>query len=219
MKSNAKCLMNLIASFVGMAEVANAFYDPGLQRWISRDPIGEVGAINLFEFVGSSPNDSVDAIGLFKVKGKTVSVDGCEIVIVYGHQDGNDPWKFQFPKDKPCAGGAVMCWPNKSNKDIPPKNQIPAPSHDDLVVWNEGTSGKARAEQELNPLPLGKTELKETIDKAKKKGQEMVDNDECKEVAIKFHRAGLGRLKDAGIPSLPNDIIIDKKTPAKPPTK
>ena len=42
MKSNIKRhLAILIAMFVGMVEVANAFYDPGLQRWINRDPLGD----------------------------------------------------------------------------------------------------------------------------------------------------------------------------------
>jgi len=194
---------------------ASAFYDPGLQRWINRDPIGEVGAINLFEFVESSPNNDVDAVGLFSVNGKTVSVEECEIVIVYGHQDPNNPWKFKFPEGKPCAGGAVVCWPKRSNENIPKRNQIPAPTHDEFIVWNEGTSGKAKAEQELNPKPLGKTEFKETIDKAKKKAQEMVDSDQCKEVAIRFHRAGLGVLWDNGIPELPSDIKVNTKTPSK----
>lgn len=36
----------LIATFVGMVEVANAFYDPGLQRWVNRDPPREVGGFN-----------------------------------------------------------------------------------------------------------------------------------------------------------------------------
>ena len=46
MKLNAKCLLViLIAAFVSTAEVANAFYDPGLQRWINRDPLGDVGSV------------------------------------------------------------------------------------------------------------------------------------------------------------------------------
>jgi RHS repeat-associated protein len=41
----------------GMYYYGYRFYDPGLQRWINRDPIGEKLGINLYGFVG---NDSVD---------------------------------------------------------------------------------------------------------------------------------------------------------------
>jgi insecticidal toxin complex protein TccC len=40
------------------------FYDPGLQRWINRDPIGEMGGLNLYGFVGNSPLIYVDPYGL-----------------------------------------------------------------------------------------------------------------------------------------------------------
>jgi RHS repeat-associated protein len=38
-------------------------YDPNLQRWIQRDPIGEMGGINLYGFVGNSPLSWVDPWG------------------------------------------------------------------------------------------------------------------------------------------------------------
>ena len=40
------------------------FYDGGLQRWINRDPIGEMGGENLFTFVEQSPISVVDSMGL-----------------------------------------------------------------------------------------------------------------------------------------------------------
>ena len=42
---------------------ALAFYDPGTQRWINRDPIGELGGLNLYGFVLNSPINSVDPFG------------------------------------------------------------------------------------------------------------------------------------------------------------
>jgi len=65
MKSNVKRLVIvLIIAFVGMVEVANAFYDPGLQRWINRDPLEEEGGINLHSYVESDPVNSCDPLGL-----------------------------------------------------------------------------------------------------------------------------------------------------------
>ncbi len=37
--------------------------DPSLQRWLSRDPIGESGGINLYGFVGNYPANYVDPYG------------------------------------------------------------------------------------------------------------------------------------------------------------
>ncbi|MDB6066116.1 MAG: repeat protein [Pedosphaera sp.] len=39
------------------------FYDPNLQRWINRDPIGESGGINLYNFVGNNPSCIIDPDG------------------------------------------------------------------------------------------------------------------------------------------------------------
>ena len=40
------------------------YYDPNLQRWPNRDPIGEQGGINLYEFVGNLPTYGYDPLGL-----------------------------------------------------------------------------------------------------------------------------------------------------------
>lgn len=40
------------------------YYTPRLCRWISRDPIGEAGGINLYGFVSGSPMMQVDPVGL-----------------------------------------------------------------------------------------------------------------------------------------------------------
>ena len=47
-------------------QTASAYYDPGVQRWINRDPEGESQSLNLFEFVSDSPVSHVDALGLKK---------------------------------------------------------------------------------------------------------------------------------------------------------
>ena len=43
---------------------ASAGYDPSIQRWIQRDPIGERGGLNLYEFVGNDPVNKTDPNGL-----------------------------------------------------------------------------------------------------------------------------------------------------------
>ena len=40
------------------------WYDPNLQRWLNRDPLGEGGGINLYGFVRNDPVDFIDRDGL-----------------------------------------------------------------------------------------------------------------------------------------------------------
>jgi len=40
------------------------FYDPNLQRWLNRDPIQEIGGVNLYGFLLNSPINFVDWFGL-----------------------------------------------------------------------------------------------------------------------------------------------------------
>jgi RHS repeat-associated protein len=40
-------------------------YDPSIGRWLSRDPIGERGGLNLYGYVGNRPTMAVDPLGLF----------------------------------------------------------------------------------------------------------------------------------------------------------
>jgi len=44
-------------------------YEPNLQRWITRDPIGELGGLNLYRSVRNSPVDTVDPFGLWEQMG------------------------------------------------------------------------------------------------------------------------------------------------------
>ncbi len=38
-------------------------YDINLQRWLARDPIGELGGVNLYGFVGNHPLNAIDPLG------------------------------------------------------------------------------------------------------------------------------------------------------------
>ena len=41
------------------------YYDPVIGRWISRDPLGEDGGLNLYGFVRNQPMNQLDVLGLF----------------------------------------------------------------------------------------------------------------------------------------------------------
>lgn len=48
----------------GLLHFGRRDYDPNLQRWLTQDPIGEAGGINLYGFVGNNPINYVDPHGL-----------------------------------------------------------------------------------------------------------------------------------------------------------
>lgn len=56
MKSMKTLLLSaVIALCLLPAQRVAAYYDPGTQRWLNRDPIGERGGINLYGYCGNSP--------------------------------------------------------------------------------------------------------------------------------------------------------------------
>jgi hypothetical protein len=50
-------------AILATAPAANAYYDPGVQRWINRDPIQEQGGLNLYAFTGNGPVQRTDRDG------------------------------------------------------------------------------------------------------------------------------------------------------------
>jgi uncharacterized protein RhaS with RHS repeats len=54
----------LIALVLSFADSANAGYDPTIGRWLSRDPIGEEGGLNLYAYVLNNPINFWDPLGL-----------------------------------------------------------------------------------------------------------------------------------------------------------
>jgi len=64
MKTRIPLLASVIVAWLLSLADANAFYDPGLQRWINRDPIEEDGGLNLNSFVFNASINSVDHFGL-----------------------------------------------------------------------------------------------------------------------------------------------------------
>jgi RHS repeat-associated protein len=47
-------------------------YDPQTGRWLSKDPIEEMGGVNLYAYVGGDPVNWIDPLGLFYIYGHKV---------------------------------------------------------------------------------------------------------------------------------------------------
>ncbi|MGO8928263.1 MAG: RHS repeat-associated core domain-containing protein [Limisphaerales bacterium] len=48
----------------GLVYYLYRFYEPSLQRWLNRDPISELGGLNLYRYVGNDPTTGLDNFGL-----------------------------------------------------------------------------------------------------------------------------------------------------------
>ena len=62
-KKACKIFLAIVAGVLIEAD-AQAFYDPTIGRFASRDPIEEEGGLNLYGFVGNNPIDQIDFLGL-----------------------------------------------------------------------------------------------------------------------------------------------------------
>jgi RHS repeat-associated protein len=56
-------------SLSGFSMYLYRVYDPILQRWVSRDPIGECGGVNLYRMNNNNPIDEIDPLGLDNMYG------------------------------------------------------------------------------------------------------------------------------------------------------
>ena len=63
MNTRRLVLTTVVLSWLN-AGTCQAFHNPEVGRWLSRDPIGERGGVNLYCFVKNSPTHSIDRLGL-----------------------------------------------------------------------------------------------------------------------------------------------------------
>ena len=82
-----------LVALAASLQTTPAYYDPGIQRWINRDPIGEGGGVNQTTFLKNAPVAYLDPFGLWRF-GATGSgqpepvCKGGQLVIDMGNQAG-----------------------------------------------------------------------------------------------------------------------------------
>ena len=60
----------------GLVYYGYRYYDPGTGRWVSRDPIAELGGLNLYGFALNDPVDYVDKLGMTCLSCNAVPAQG-----------------------------------------------------------------------------------------------------------------------------------------------
>jgi RHS repeat-associated protein len=83
-------------------------YDPASGRWLSRDPMGEEGGINLYAYVRSNPVNRTDALGLTDTGAAVGAGIGCGVGGFFGSLAGG---AGGGAGGLLCGPGAVACSP------------------------------------------------------------------------------------------------------------
>ncbi len=123
------------------------FYNPAIGKWMTRDPLGEAGGINLYNFTSNNPVNIVDPLGLFapaipyaaygigllsaatiaylkSPEGQAALKDINDLINDYLEQHRKEPEPERYPGER---NGKNKCELNKSQpKPVPPdKNPLP----------------------------------------------------------------------------------------------
>jgi len=145
----------------------------GIPLWPSRDPIGEMGGINLYGFIGNSPSANVDYLGLTIVappityipEGKCETVTLNEFVALQREWGAViTPREINFLGDGGCVGICVVA------QDVNSRNRGRHQNHmqpefynpNDLNLYTKcwsGRGGKVKAEEAVKKCPLNSAPL------------------------------------------------------------
>lgn len=166
----------------GLYYFGQRFYDPNLQRFINRDPIGELGGINLYGFLGNSPLNEFDPSGLCWLKkawnglkafanGIWHSADWAANLIEGDWGMGTAALNQAYANNGFCGPQDPDLWPNNPNF-VPTAGDMNAVAAAASVA-SDLTQGYLATEMALaNPAAAGETEVAAAVDSAIEEGAE-----------------------------------------------
>jgi len=125
----AKFVFMVVTAFLAVSPLAHAYYDPGVHRWIKRDPIAEAGGLNLYAVALNEPISGLDVWGLDCWRILSDSTFGHEYFV---GQDGTNFWYTDLMPGKGLriGGAGLIC----KAEDTSPKPW----SFGDPSGWNNG---------------------------------------------------------------------------------
>ena len=219
------------------------YYSPPLGRFISRDPIGERGGLNLYGFCGNDPINKWDYLGMiiggcscsraedptlpekrFPCSKVVLEVKKCEILVVYGHNFENPQHDrhgtgletirvIRAAKKADSCAYAAVLACNAAN--IP--NQIPLPGYtpvSSLLIGDRG--GKIGAGNiNLDMLPDDEDEAKRIMAAAEVAANTMFENCCCKSVKLSIKTFGLKTSIWTTVDTVPPSLVSKTFYPPK----
>ena len=99
------------------ANNASAYYDPGVQKWINRDPVGQRGGLNVYAFVVNNSVGLVDPLGFGRQGPGSLAP---------GEDDGCPDGQHCASQPYPNGGGGWLCPNHNCVPDTPPASCPPA---------------------------------------------------------------------------------------------
>ncbi len=103
-----------VSKVFGIYDYGMRWYDPNFARWLTRDPIGVKGGLNLYGFVGNNPVSYYDLLGL---------TEKCKVFVFWSHKTDakNALNDFNEAAGDCSAAGALGCFTDGTN---PGEHQI-----------------------------------------------------------------------------------------------
>ncbi len=104
-------------------------YNASLGRWISRDPIGEVGGLNLYSYVINEPSRRIDPLGLIAGVDDAAIAWGIGEALTIGVNAAIAAGLLDWLLGKPCKKNCPPCVPPVGTIGYRIDNVPPSPPH------------------------------------------------------------------------------------------
>jgi hypothetical protein len=199
-------LLLLAGILVGFAPVAQAFYNPSTGRWLSRDPIEEIGGHNLYGFLGNNGVAQVDVDGRSQWSeiekcNRKIENSSSDCIIGCANMRGHD--FFRWPDGNGGHGSVGFQDENGKDGDLPKSDK---PEQARLCGKCQKAGGKLKygSGKDKRGLDASDAEIQECLKNRPIKGDYRGLRNNCNDWAS-------GAAEDCGLWCLPMETVKRKK--------